>query len=76
MPKLPVLKSKELVKILNKMGFFKHHQVGSHAQFKHSNKRRTTIPIHSGKDIASGTLKSILRDIEISVDEFIAFLKK
>ena len=76
MPKFPVLKSKELVKILNKIGFYKHHQVGSHAQFKHPDKRRTTVPIHSGKDISAGTLKSILRDIKISTEEFIAFLKK
>lgn len=76
MPKLPVLKAKELVKILNKMGFFKHHQVGSHAQFKHPNGRRTTIPLHPGKDIPRGTLKKILNDIEISPEEFIKFLKK
>ena len=76
MPKLPVLKSKELIKILNRMKFYKHHQVGSHAQFKHSDKRRTTIPIHSGKDISTGTLKAILRDIKISTSEFIKFIKK
>ena len=76
MPKLPILKSKELVKILNKMDFLKHHQVGSHAQFKHSDGRRITIPIHSGKDISKGTLKAILNGIEISTNEFIKFLKK
>lgn len=74
MPKLPVLKSKELVRILNKMGFAKHHQVGSHAQFKHPDKRRATIPMHSGKDIPIGTLKAILKDIQISSDDFISFL--
>lgn len=76
MPKLPVLKPKELVKILNKMGFSKHHQVGSHVQFKHSDKRRVTVPIHSGKDVPTGTLKSILRDIKVSPHEFISFCKK
>jgi predicted RNA binding protein YcfA (HicA-like mRNA interferase family) len=76
MPKLPVLKAKELVRVLNKIGFYKHHQVGSHAQFKHPDGRRTTIPIHFGKDIPRGTLKEILNDIEISPEEFIKFLKK
>ena len=76
MSKLPVLKSKDLVKVLKKMGFFKHHQVGSHAQFKHPDGRRTTIPIHFGKDIPKGTFKAILRDLEISTNEFIKFLKK
>jgi len=76
MPKLPVLKAKELVRVLNKIGFYKHHQVGSHAQFKHPDGRRTTIPIHFGKDIPRGTFKEILNDIEISPEEFIKFLKK
>ncbi|MEA2113261.1 MAG: type II toxin-antitoxin system HicA family toxin [Patescibacteria group bacterium] len=76
MPKLPVLKAKELVKILNKIGFLKHHQVGSHAQFKHLDGRRTTIPIHPGKDIYRGTLRNILRDIKISPREFAKFIKK
>jgi len=76
MTKLPVLKVKELVKILNKMGFSKHHQVGSHVQFKCPEGKRTTIPIHAGRDIPPGTLKAILKDIEISTEDFIKFLKK
>lgn len=71
MPKLPILKTNKLVKCLFKMGFYLNHQVGSHAQFKHIDGRRTTIPIHSNKDISKGTLKAILKDIEISVDELI-----
>lgn len=58
------------------MGFVKHHQVGSHAQFKHPDKRRVTIPIHHGKDIPTGTLKAILKDIQVSHNEFISFCKK
>ena len=76
MPKLPVLKSKDLIKVLEKMGFFKYHQVGSHAQFKHFDGRRTTISVHSGKEIPRGTLKAILRDLEIPTDELVKFLKK
>ena len=75
MPKLPVVKSKEMVKVLRKMAFLKFHQVGSHAQFKHQDGRRTTVPIHSGKEITRGTLKAILKDINISVEEFIEILR-
>ncbi len=75
MPKLPVVKSKEMVKVLRKMGFLKFHQVGSHAQFKHQDGRRTTVPIHSGKEITRGMLKAILKDINISVEEFIEILR-
>jgi len=76
MPKLPVLKAKELVLVLNKMGFYKHHQVGSHAQFKHPDGRRITISIHPGKDIPRGTLRGILLDLKISTKEFVRVLKK
>jgi len=76
MPKLPIVKAKELTRILEKMGFFEFHCVGSHAQFKHPDGRRTTVSVHPGKDIPRGTLQAILRDIEISPDEFIKALKK
>jgi predicted RNA binding protein YcfA (HicA-like mRNA interferase family) len=75
MPKLPVLKSNQLVKILNKIGFFEFHCVGSHKQFKHKDGRRTTIAVHSGKDVPTGTLRAIINEINISVEEFIKIAK-
>jgi len=76
MPKLPVIKAKQLLKVLIKMGFCKHHQAGSHIQLKHSDGRRTTVPYHPSHEIRPGTLKAILDDIEINTDEFIRILKK
>jgi len=35
MPKLPIIKAEELIRVLKRLGFFKYHQVGSHAHFKH-----------------------------------------
>lgn len=75
MPKLPIVKSRELIRVLRKLGFFKFHQVGSHAQFKHPDGRRITIPIHPGKDINKKTLKGIIDDLDISVDDFVKILK-
>jgi predicted RNA binding protein YcfA (HicA-like mRNA interferase family) len=74
MPKLPIIKAKELIKALKKLGFLEHRQVGSHLVIKHDDSRRTVIPVHSGQDIPRGTLKAILRDIEVSVDELIGVL--
>lgn len=74
MSKFPVIKAKELVRILNKLGFSKHHQVGSHAQFKHFDGRRITVPIHSNKDIGKKTLKGIINDLDLSTEEFIQIL--
>lgn len=76
MAKLPVLKAKELIKVLKKMDFYQWHRVGSHTQFKRPDGRRATIPIHRGKDIPRGTLKGILNDLDISTKEFIHLLKK
>lgn len=76
MPKLPIIKTRELIRVLLKLGFFKHHQVGSHAQFKHSDGRRTTVPIHQGKDIDKKMLSGIIDDLEITIEKFTALLKK
>ncbi len=54
--------SKELVKQLKMDGWYKVKQVGSHLQMKHPVKKgKVTVPVHSGKDIAKGTLSQILK---------------
>ena len=76
MPKLPVVKSKDLVKILKSVGFFEHRQKStSHLVMKHSDGRRTIVPIHSNKDIPKGTLLAILRDIQITKEELVKILR-
>ena len=76
MPKLPVVKARLLFKALRKLGFLKHHQSGSHIQLKHPDGRRTTIPYHPTQEIRRGTLKAIIDDIDLTVEEFIRALKK
>ena len=76
MPKLPVITSKELIRVLEKLGFFKYHQVGSHGQFKDMRGRRITVPIHAGRDLGRKILKGIIDDLEMTVEEFILLLKK
>ena len=76
MPRLPIIKAKELIRTLNKLGFFKFHQVGSHAQFKHPDGRKITVPIHQGKEIGRKTLKEIINDLNCTVEEFIKILRK
>lgn len=75
MPKLPVVKAKGLLKTLQKLGFFKHHQTGSHIQLKHPDGRRTTIPYHPTQEIRRGTLKAIIEDLDMSAEEFIDAFK-
>ena len=70
MPKLSPIRSKELIIILEKQGFKKVHQKGSHVRLEHSNGRKTTVPLHSGENVGVGLLRKILRDSNISRDEF------
>lgn len=75
MPKLPAVQVKELIRVLEKLGFFKYHQVGSHAQYKHLDGRRITVSIHHGKDIGKKMLRGIIDDLDMTVEEFIKVLK-
>ncbi|MCS6937175.1 MAG: type II toxin-antitoxin system HicA family toxin [Candidatus Bipolaricaulota bacterium] len=63
-------KPEEVQRILEKLGFQRIRQSGSHVVYRHPDGRWTTLPIHSGKDVAKGTLRKIIRDLEITVDEF------
>ena len=62
---LPVLKPRELVRALERLGFrLLRKSKESHWQFEHPDGRRTTDPMHKGRDIGPGMLRKILRDIE------------
>lgn len=70
MPKLSPISSRNLIKIITKLGFEKIRQEGSHVRFAHSDGRKITIPIHSGENIHRGLLRKILKDMEIQPEKF------
>jgi len=74
--RLKVINSTKLEKLLLELGFKKIRQKGSHAFCRHPDGRTTTIPHHSGRDLARPLIKEILREIELSVDEYNEKLKK
>jgi predicted RNA binding protein YcfA (HicA-like mRNA interferase family) len=67
---LPLLSAKELTNKLFKIGYHIDHQTGSHIILRNENYpfRRLTIPDH--KEIAKGTLRAIIRQAGMSVEEF------
>ena len=71
MAKVPVLKPREVVAILNNLGFACVRQRGAHMQFRHPDGRGTTVPDHGGRDISPSLLRKIARDIGMTVDEFV-----
>ena len=70
-PRLPVLKAREVVRTLERLGFVEVRQRGSHKQFRHADGRSTTVPFH-GRDISPLLLRQICKDIGLHPDEFIA----
>jgi predicted RNA binding protein YcfA (HicA-like mRNA interferase family) len=70
MSKIPVLKPGEVEKKLLNLGFVEVRQKGSHKQYRHPDGRCTTLPFHSGRDIAPLLLKKIAKDIDLQVDIF------
>jgi predicted RNA binding protein YcfA (HicA-like mRNA interferase family) len=74
MPKLPVISGRKLLKALEKAGFTKFSQVGSHMKVRHPDGRVAIIPDH--KELKRGTLKKgILNPLGITVEELIKYLK-
>jgi len=73
--KLPRVTAAEIIRALEKAGFFFSRQSGSHKIYKNKEGKRTTIPYHSGKILHPKTLKSILRDADLSIDRFIELLR-
>jgi predicted RNA binding protein YcfA (HicA-like mRNA interferase family) len=74
MTRLPVVSGRELVKALSRIGYQQDHQKGSHIILRQQSPpyRRLTIPDH--KEIAKGTLRSILREAGLTLEEFLELL--
>lgn len=77
MPKLPIIKDHEFIAVLRKLGFVEHPERGtSHLVFVHPDGRRTTVARHPGRDIPRGTLRAMLRDINLSPEGLRDWLRK
>ena len=71
MPKLSPVKPRILIKFLEKQGFVKIRQKGSHIFFSHGDGRTTVVPLHGREEIRPGLLRKILQDVKISPSEFL-----
>jgi len=76
MSKLPILKARELIKILKKLGFKRKRQTGSYIFFAHPDGRTTVVPRHNGRDVSRGLLSRILDDIDLKREEFLKLLRR
>mgnify|MGYP001571992593 CR=1 FL=1 len=74
MPQLPILSGPELIKILSKIGYHETRQRGSHIRLAAPGRKSVTIPNY--KEIDRSLLIKILRDTNLSAEEFLKLVGK
>ena len=74
MSKLKLISARTAEKLLFSIGFKKVRQKGSHVFYRHPDGRVTTLPHHKGRTLSRPLLREILREIEITVDEYNKYL--
>jgi predicted RNA binding protein YcfA (HicA-like mRNA interferase family) len=69
-PKLPAATAKDLARVAERLGFVLRRQRGGHAIYvRASDQARVVIPMHKG-ELKRKTLRAIIQDLKISVEEF------
>ncbi len=75
MSKLKLIDARRMEKLLIKLGFAKVRQKGSHAFYRHPDGRTTTVPHHKGRLLARPLIREILREVDISIDDYNGLLE-
>lgn len=71
---MPVIRAKDLIKLLGILGYQIDHIQGSHHILRRSDGKKITVPVHGNREIPTGTLHGILFDAGVSRDEFLQLL--
>ena len=74
MSKLKLANALVLERMLLSIGFRRVRQRGSHVLYQHPDGRATTIPFHTGKDLPRPLIRTILSEINMTVDEYNALI--
>ena len=69
MPRLPSLPGSRIVRALECQGFKVARISGSHHVMRHPDGRGTTVPAHANRDLARGTLRAILNEVGMAIEE-------
>lgn len=78
MSRLPVQSGAEVAAALQRAGFEVRRQTGSHLMLRSAETGVVVpgpLPLHGGRDLPAGTLRSIMRDAWMTVDEFVVLLR-
>jgi predicted RNA binding protein YcfA (HicA-like mRNA interferase family) len=69
MPPVPSVRGERLVRALERAGFKVARIAGSHHVMRHPDGRGTTVRVHAGRDVAKGTLRNILADAGLTIED-------
>jgi predicted RNA binding protein YcfA (HicA-like mRNA interferase family) len=71
-PHLPGVTGRQAIRALERLGFAVNRIAGSHHLLAHRDDaaRVVTVPVHAGRDLKPGTLRSIIRQAGVTIDEF------
>jgi predicted RNA binding protein YcfA (HicA-like mRNA interferase family) len=74
--RLPIVGGRRTIHALTRAGFVINRITGSHhvLVFPGDPTRTVTVPVHGGRDLKPGTLRSIIRQAGLTVDEFVSLL--
>ena len=76
MPKLPIVSGKDILKVLVHLGYAHVRTTGSHAILnKITPDGKITIPVPLHPELAKGTLKSIMRQANLELDDLLKLLR-
>ncbi len=67
----PILKPREVIAILLRLGFGEVRQRGSHKYFRHPDGRTALVPVHAGRDLSPLLLARLVKDIGLTLEEFL-----
>ncbi len=75
-PRAPRLTGRQIEKAILRAGWYVHHSRGAHFYYRHADKpgRQITIPVHSREIIPQMTLRYILEQADLTLEEFVKLL--
>jgi len=76
MTRLPIVDFKTMEKVLLHLGFKNTRSRGAHFFYRHPDGRTTTLPYHPGRDLSRPLIREILREIELTPEQFIKELDR
>jgi predicted RNA binding protein YcfA (HicA-like mRNA interferase family) len=72
--RLPIVDAATMEELLLNLGFSRVRQKGAHVFYRHPDGRTTTVPHHKGRELARPLIREILREIELTPEEYVRLI--